>query len=246
MFDPNFTSLPYLTPEGVYVVPDMSHNPFSTPEVEALRDRLKKAMSPLAHRLESERHRNTNSAKEPRVSIETHTFNRHPVTVEAVQITAENMLDVSQWCGGKVVTPESDERYIDVPVQNPRVPRHGQGRVGDWVVLQVVRTGKYNQKLKKKVFKDNDSFRVFPDFAFRQEFVDASLDPNAPAPIFEVGTPIFDAVVRELKLAAAQQELAVVKNEKLPEEHHEEVATRIFKIAHPVTPKDGINETRPV
>ena len=81
---------------------------------------------------------------------------RKQFSVEAIQITAENMWQVAEWCGGEV----KDERpgvtnsaqYIDAPVDNPQTERHKQGFIGDWVL------------------KSGRGFKIYTDAAFNKSF----------------------------------------------------------------------------
>lgn len=65
--------------------------------------------------------------------IETTTYVRNPFYVEVIKITEQNMADVAEWCGGKVVEAGFG-KYIDVFIQNPLTPRQKQGRVGDYLL----------------------------------------------------------------------------------------------------------------
>ena len=50
--------------------------------------------------------------------IETHKYTRKPFVVEAIQVTAENMDEIAQWCGGVVVN-SSEGNYVKVEVSRP-------------------------------------------------------------------------------------------------------------------------------
>jgi hypothetical protein len=71
--------------------------------------------------------------------MKTEKFIRKPFTVDAVQVTAENMQDVAEWCQGEVLTTEATEKrdpedYIQVRVLRPLSPRQTKAFVGDWVL----------------------------------------------------------------------------------------------------------------
>lgn len=68
--------------------------------------------------------------------IETTKFARKPFFVDAVQVTAENMEQVAQWCKGDVRTEGSGEevKYVKVRVNRPLTDRQTKAYVGDWVL----------------------------------------------------------------------------------------------------------------
>lgn len=70
------------------------------------------------------------------------TFDRKPFSVEAVQVTRENMREVAEWCGGTVetkVTPTKNgskrEKFVKVPTSKPMNEKQTQAFVSDWVLL---------------------------------------------------------------------------------------------------------------
>lgn len=93
-------------------------------------------------------------------TIETHTFQRKPFEVEAVQVTDENFEAIAAWCGGSIVTVQETprpgmpaaKRYIQVPVARPLSRRQTEAYVGDWVL--------YASK----------GFKVYADRPFRKNF----------------------------------------------------------------------------
>jgi hypothetical protein len=53
--------------------------------------------------------------------MDTKIYNRKPLTVEAVQITDDNIYEVAKWCGGSVITGgHVIERVIEVKVLHPQ------------------------------------------------------------------------------------------------------------------------------
>jgi hypothetical protein len=73
------------------------------------------------------------------------TYERKTFLVQAVQVTADNMQDVADWCGGEIVpTPPRYKRQgspataVKVPISVPSSivfnERHSLGLAGDWVV----------------------------------------------------------------------------------------------------------------
>lgn len=71
--------------------------------------------------------------------IETTTYVRNPLYVEAVQVTKENFEELALWCQGEIMEPLAPsgklyERHIQVRVTNPMNPRQAQARIGDWIL----------------------------------------------------------------------------------------------------------------
>lgn len=83
--------------------------------------------------------------------IETSKYTRKPFEVEAIQVTAENMDEVAQWCGGTVTT-EGDTKFIKVEIDRVLNERQTKAFIGDWVL------------------KQNDSYKIYTSKAFRKSF----------------------------------------------------------------------------
>lgn len=81
--------------------------------------------------------------------IQTKTYVRKPLYVEAIQITHDNFVDVAQWCQGEIrdndqedlIDPTSEPSvtlaencHIRIRVHNPKNMRQTKGFVGDWVL----------------------------------------------------------------------------------------------------------------
>lgn len=76
------------------------------------------------------------------MSIETKKFVRKPFSVEAVEVTEENMEEVAQWCKGQRRTSAGEDevgrqRYIKVAVKRPLDEKQTKAYVGDWVVAAI-------------------------------------------------------------------------------------------------------------
>lgn len=81
-------------------------------------------------------------------------YNRKPFSVEAVQVTEENMKKIAEWCEGDILeTKDGDAKYIKVHVARPLNLRQTKAFVGDWVLF----AGK--------------GFKVYSDKAFGEAFV---------------------------------------------------------------------------
>lgn len=97
------------------------------------------------------------------MSITTQRFIRKAFYVDAVEVTATNMEEVAEWCGGRVSSflPKTEEGseeqkivfYVDVPVIRPMKIRHTQAFIGDRVLRA-----------------PNRSFKVYTPKAFKAEF----------------------------------------------------------------------------
>lgn len=65
-------------------------------------------------------------------------FARKPFYVDAIQVTAENMQEVADWCKGHiklVLTPRgTKEKYIKVDVIRPTKERQAMAFTEDWVL----------------------------------------------------------------------------------------------------------------
>jgi hypothetical protein len=92
----------------------------------------------------------------------TQKFQKKPLIVEAIQVTAENFLEVANWCSGEVTEPDGtpaladsrgDQQYIHVRVLNPMHERQTKAFIGDWVLYA------------------GRGFKVYKDRAFRGTFL---------------------------------------------------------------------------
>jgi len=86
------------------------------------------------------------------MDLEVQTFVRKPFSVEAVQVTDENMDAVAKWCQGDVRTADKGDPFIKVRVHNPLTDRQTKAFVGDWVLY----AGK--------------GYKVYTDKAFERSF----------------------------------------------------------------------------
>lgn len=68
------------------------------------------------------------------------TYRRKTFSVEAIQVTEDNMDAVANWCQGKVLanrgeSGEGNARFfVKVPVKRPLNDRQSRAYVGDWVL----------------------------------------------------------------------------------------------------------------
>lgn len=86
--------------------------------------------------------------------METRTFIRKSFEVEAVQVTAENMVEVAEWCRGRVVKAKADEeQHVKVRVMRVMDERQTKAFVGDWVLYAGTGYKVYNAKAFVKSFE---------------------------------------------------------------------------------------------
>ncbi len=89
--------------------------------------------------------------------ITTAQYARKAFTVDAIQVTADNMPVLADWCGGlldempvgreKVVKP-----FIQVKVKRPASPRQARAFEGDWILYA------------------NEGFKIYTNGAFASSF----------------------------------------------------------------------------
>lgn len=94
--------------------------------------------------------------------METTTYKRKPIYVEAVKVTEENFTEVAHWCQGAIVGKhgmtlgnlrEDTTKHIKVRVVNPQKPRQTKAFVGDWVL-----------------YSEYNGYKVYTETAFRNAF----------------------------------------------------------------------------
>jgi hypothetical protein len=89
--------------------------------------------------------------------LETKKFIHAPLYVDAVQVTAENMKEVTKWCGGSVISTfvdgsEESVEFIKVPVLRAQRVRQTQAFVGDWVLYTGVGFKSFTPSAFEKTF----------------------------------------------------------------------------------------------
>lgn len=65
--------------------------------------------------------------------MEIQKFQKKPLIVEAVRVSASNFNEVAGWCQGTIETGDGSE-YIKVHVLNPMNDRQTRAFVGDWIL----------------------------------------------------------------------------------------------------------------
>ena len=75
--------------------------------------------------------------------IETTTYVRKPLFVEAVKVTKENFEEIAKWCQGNIYG--NSEQFIKIRVFNPKIHK-SQAFVGDWILYTDRGYMVYNEK----------------------------------------------------------------------------------------------------
>lgn len=71
------------------------------------------------------------------MTININTFVRKPFYVQAVEVTAANMAEVAEWCGGEILSEKQGRRsvlYIKVPVVRPMSEKQTKAFAKDLVL----------------------------------------------------------------------------------------------------------------
>lgn len=84
--------------------------------------------------------------------MDTNNFFRKPFSVEAINVTAENIIEAAAWCDGKVHT-DPHGSYIRVQVHKPMSNRQTKAYIGDWIL------------------KSQRGYKVYTDAAFTASFL---------------------------------------------------------------------------
>lgn len=90
---------------------------------------------------------------------------RRPFYVTSVIVTAENMAEVAEWCGGEILTEKQSHRtvrYIKVPVARPMSEKQTKAFVAD------------------RVLKTKTDFKVYTEDAFQRSFQQAPFPVEPP------------------------------------------------------------------
>lgn len=98
------------------------------------------------------------------------TYQRKTFPVNAVQVTEENLLEVSEWCGGEILEQKTKiknatkiENFIKVPVKNPLNEKQTRAYIGDWVL------------------EADENYKVYTDRAFSKSFEKVKVYTEADA-----------------------------------------------------------------
>ena len=120
------------------------------------------------------------------MSFETHKYNRKPFSVDAVQVTADNIHEVAKWCMGKVETENDGRLYIKVKVRRPLTDRQTKAYIGDWVLYA------------------GTGFKVYTDRAFTGSFENPVLSTTVFTPAERASETAFAHATDDGKLTITQ------------------------------------------
>jgi hypothetical protein len=84
--------------------------------------------------------------------IEIVKYIRKPFEVDAVQVTADNMSEVANWCGGEVLT-DNGNNFVKVSVERFLNERQTKAFNGDWVLKAGTGYKVYTPKAFSKSFE---------------------------------------------------------------------------------------------
>lgn len=104
--------------------------------------------------------------------MRTERYFRKTFSVDGIQITEDNMVEVAKWCGGVIKQLDeakgeaSGNRYIWVDVTNPINERQNEGWPGHWVL------------------KASQGFKVYTDRAFHNSFETRETKPEVVSNVF--------------------------------------------------------------
>ena len=97
-------------------------------------------------------HFTTTKKEDSMTNLQTAQYNRKPFTVDAIQVTAENMAQVSEWCNGDIREAKEGQPYIKVRVARPLNERQTRAFSGDWVLYAGTGYKVYTNDAFKKCF----------------------------------------------------------------------------------------------
>ena len=92
--------------------------------------------------------------------MEIKNFSRKSFDVEGVQVTHENMHEVAEWCGGRLLQENDgvqDSAFIKVNVRHPLNKRQTKAYVGDWVLKTARGFKVYTNEALEKNFDGGQS-----------------------------------------------------------------------------------------
>lgn len=117
----------------------------------------------------------SNEKKEVKKSMDIQKFVRRPFAVRGVQVTEENIHEVSEWVGGEVKLNGAGKQYIQVDVKHALNDKQKQAFIGDWVL----NTKKGNKVYMDRAFKAN--FRAYDEpapEARREVYLNVTTPPS--------------------------------------------------------------------
>jgi hypothetical protein len=97
--------------------------------------------------------------------MQTETYRRKIIAVEAIQVTEETLYEIAKWCGGDVRTDyETKEKFIKISVLHPLKPEHSKAYAGNWIL------------------KSAAGYKIFNDKAFLSSWEKVDPEPKSDTP----------------------------------------------------------------
>lgn len=128
------------------------------------------------------------------MGINTETYIRKPLYVDAVRVTEENFDEIRAWVSGKI-EKDGAKKFIRVFVKDPKIPRQTKAYVGDWIL-----------------WTERGGHKVYTPKAFERDF-DLVESPTLPA-----ADPVIEAAPGVTIEAAATQVTTLPSGEDDPTE----------------------------
>lgn len=94
-----------------------------------------------------------NQEKETENMLQPTKYVRKPFTVDALQVTEENISEVAEWCQGTLEEASNKDKYIRVRVHRPLHDRQTKAFVGDWVLYTASGYKVYTPKAFEATFE---------------------------------------------------------------------------------------------
>lgn len=103
------------------------------------------------------------------MSFTLESYRRKPFEVLAVQVTEDNMADVSEWCEGEIHQTAKGVSFIKVNVSRPTMVRQTRAFVGDWILFAGRGYKVYTIKAFENSFEKVDMKTVVPEVISEHE-----------------------------------------------------------------------------
>jgi hypothetical protein len=125
---------------------------------------------------------------------------RKPFEVDCVQVTAENLEEVAEWCQGDIRLNDKGDGYVKVRVHSPLTERQTKAFAGDWVLYA------------------NKGYKVYTEKAFDRAFelenvaeTNHVLDNNEPrsgydGPVPQVNAGLVEGTIEKVQFFGAISE----------------------------------------
>jgi hypothetical protein len=111
------------------------------------------------------------------MSLNIQKYQRKPFTIDAIQVTVDNMQEVAEWCGGEIIIEKQGGRlvqYIKVDVPHAISERQKKAFVQDWVL----KTGESIKCYSSRAFPKNFEPAKITDITVREISLNATGYPG--------------------------------------------------------------------